>query len=223
MKTGDRTTVRRTLAVLGVTLPLLLVGTVGTGAWLFDHGYGPVARHDKPGTDAGKARDSIQSALEGAVGAITPQVAHSDGWYWVVRDSAHWDGEPRPTSTVYRTWSLRTRIDQSKYELLADQLAQYWKAHGYNVGRFQNFAGANTGTFVTDERQISATSPDGVFITLEMDTPGVSLQVSLDGVQYAGTEVYGKDPVQPGRRPDVYARQLAVASPTAEDSYWSHR
>ncbi|MBO1413283.1 hypothetical protein [Streptomyces sp. FH025] len=234
METGNHTKGRRklvvpgVLGVLGVLLLLLgmlllhLVRTVATEAWRFEHGRGPIARHDKPGTDAGQARDSIQSALEGAVGAITPQVAHSDGWYYVVRAEAHWDGEPRPTSTVYRTWSLQARIDRSKYQALADQLAQYWRAHGYNVGPFQNSAGANTGTFLTDERHISATSPDGVLITLEMDTPGVSLEASLDGVQYAGTEVYGENPARPGRGPDFYSQQLMVAPPTADDPYWSH-
>ncbi|MFJ3221497.1 hypothetical protein ACIPLC_36960 [Kitasatospora sp. NPDC086801] len=223
MQTSDRTTDRRRLVVLGVVLLLLLVGTVSTGAWLFAHGHGPIARHDKSGTDAGKARDGIQSALDGAAGAITPHVAHSDGWYYVVRDPNHWDGEPRPTSTVYRTWSLQARVDQSKYEALAGQLAQYWKAHGYHVGTFQNFAGANTDTHLTDERQISATSPEGVLVTLEMDAPGVSLQASLGGVQYAGTEVYGKDSAQPGRRLDTYPHQLRVTPPTVEDPYWSHR
>ncbi|CAM5547162.1 hypothetical protein BOQ63_005710 (plasmid) [Streptomyces viridifaciens] len=107
-------------------------------------------------------------------------------------------------------------------KILADQLAQYWKAHGYRVGPFQNFAGANTGTFVTEERQISATSPGGVFVTLEMDTPGVSSQASLDGVQFAGTEVYGKNPAIPGQKVDTYTRQLNVAPPTTDDPYWSH-
>ncbi|MCC9312225.1 hypothetical protein LN042_35070 [Kitasatospora sp. RB6PN24] len=223
MQTSDRTTARRWPVVLGMVLPLLLIGAVVTGIWAWNNGHGPVARHDKAGTDAGKARDDIQSALEGAVGAITPQVAHSDGWYWVVRDPEHWDGEPRQTSTVYRMWSLQARIDPSRYEVLADQLARYWKAHGYRVGPFQNFAGANTGTFPTDERQISATSPDGVFVTLEMDTPGVSLKASLDGVRYAGTEVYGNDPSQPDRQLDAYTHQLNVAPPTADDPYWSHR
>ncbi|MEU9047588.1 MULTISPECIES: hypothetical protein [unclassified Kitasatospora] len=120
-------------------------------------------------------------------------------------------------------WSPPRGIDQSKYKILADQLAQYWKAHGYSVGPFQNFVGANTHTLVTDERQISATSPDGVFITLEMDTPGVSLQASMEGVHYAGTEVYGKDPSQPGHQLDDYSHQLTVVPPTADDPYWSHR
>jgi hypothetical protein len=222
METGNHTKGLWKPAVFTVLL-LLLFGAVATGSWLFDNGHGPIARHDKPGTDAGQARDSIQRALEGSVGAITPQVAHSDGWYYVVRAENHWDGEPRPSSTVYRMWSLQTRIDRSRYEALADQLAQYWRAHGYSVGRFQNFAGANTGTFLTDERQISATSPDGVFVTLEMDTPGVSLQAFLDGVQYAGTEVYGKDPAQPGHRLGDYSHQLTVTPPTADDPYWSHR
>ncbi|MEU1288227.1 hypothetical protein [Kitasatospora sp. NPDC005856] len=223
MKTSDRTTARRWPAVLGVVLLLLLIGTAATGSWLFDNGYGPVARHDDPGTDAAKARDGIQSALEGAAGAITPQIAHCDGWYYVVRDPAHWDGEPMPTSTVYRTWSLQTRVDRSKYELLADQLARFWKANGYDVGPFQNSVGANTHTFVTDERRISATSPDGVFITLEMDTPGVSLEASVDGVHYAGTEVYGKAPTHPGSRPTTYSYPLSVIPPTVDDPYWSHR
>ncbi|WP_030241909.1 hypothetical protein [Streptomyces sp. NRRL S-350] len=223
MQTSDRTTTRRWPVILGMVLPLLLIGAVASGTWAWDHGHGPIARHDRPGTDAGKARDSIQSALEGAVGAITPQVAHSDGWYYVVRDPDHWDGEPVQTSTVYRMWSLQAPVDRSKYQALADQLAQYWTAHGYAVGKFRNFVGANTDTFPTDERQISATSPDGVQVTLEMDTPGVSLQASVDGVRYAGTEVYGKDPSQPGRRLDDYSHQLTVTPPSRDDPYWSHR
>ncbi|MFJ9456254.1 hypothetical protein ACIRST_14335 [Kitasatospora sp. NPDC101447] len=222
MQTGDRTTARRWPVVLGMVLPLLLIGAIATANWAWDHGHGPVARHDEPGTDAGKARDSIQSALEGSVGAITPQVAHSDGWYWVVRDPDHWDGEPMPTSHVYRMWSLQARIDRSKYKVLADQLARYWTAHGYTVGKFQNFVGANTDTFPTDERQISATSPDGVLVTLEMDTPGVSLQAFMDGVHNAGTEVYGKAPSQPGHRLDDYSHQLTVVPPITDDPYWSH-
>ncbi|MFB7618580.1 hypothetical protein [Kitasatospora sp. NPDC056181] len=221
MENSKRTTARRTPAAVGAVL-LLLVGAVATGAWLFKNGYGPVARHDEPGTDAAKARDSIQSALEGSVGAITPQVAHYDGWYYVDRDPDHWDGEPMPTSTVYRMWSLRAPVDRSKYKVLADQLAQYWTAHGYTVGKFRNFVGANTDTFPTDERQISATSPDGVFVILEMDTPGVSLQASMDGVHYAGTEVYGKDPAHPRRKVNDYSNQLSVAAPSTDDPYWSH-
>ncbi|MFD8781668.1 hypothetical protein [Kitasatospora sp. NPDC059599] len=222
MQTSDRTTARRWPVVLGTLLPILLIGTVTVGAWLFNHGHGPVARHDDPGTDAGKARDSIQSALEGSVGAITPQVAHSDGWYYVVRDPDHWDGEPTPTSTVDRMWSVQTRVDRSKYEALADQLARYWTAHGYTVGKFRNYIGTDTDPFPTDERQISATSPDGVFLTLEMDTSRVSLQASMSGVHFAGTEVYGMNPSQPGQRLDDYWHQLNVVPPTTDDPYWSH-
>ncbi|MFF5150428.1 hypothetical protein ACIG0C_21395 [Kitasatospora aureofaciens] len=114
MQTSDRSTTLRWPVTHGTVLPLLLISTVTTGVWLFDHGHSPIARHDKPGTDAGKARDSTPNAPEGAAGAITPQVTHSDGWYYVVRAEDHWDGEPRPTSTVYRTWSLKAQIHRSK-------------------------------------------------------------------------------------------------------------
>ncbi|MFJ9846002.1 hypothetical protein ACIRYZ_37285 [Kitasatospora sp. NPDC101155] len=50
----------------------------------------------------------------------------------------------------------------------------------------------------------------------------MSLQAFLDGVQFAGTEVYGKNPAVPGQKVDTYTRQLNVAPPTTDDPYWSH-
>ncbi|MEU6971931.1 hypothetical protein AB0A71_30190 [Kitasatospora aureofaciens] len=79
MQTSDRSTTLRWPVILGMVLPLLLVGTVTTGVWLFDHGHSPIARHDKPGTDAGKARDSIQIALQGAAG-LAPRQRTSRLW-----------------------------------------------------------------------------------------------------------------------------------------------
>ncbi|MFI9787036.1 hypothetical protein ACIHEI_26550 [Kitasatospora sp. NPDC051984] len=131
-------------------------------------------------------------------------------------------------STVHRTWPLRARTGPSKYRLPTDRPARYGKAHGCSAGPFQNFAGADAHTSVTDERRISATPPDGVLPTPEPDTPepdtpGVSLRATRDGVRYAGTEASGKDPARPGRRPDTHPYHPGPPSPPAEDPYRPHR
>ncbi|MFF1871523.1 hypothetical protein [Kitasatospora herbaricolor] len=213
----------------GVLVLLLALGGYGwaTGGWL--------PRLDRPVMTAEQARDRIDGALHGSLDGVAPAVPYLDDWYDVGRGDPHWDGEASRYSLVSRSWRVRVRLAPGRRDEFLAAVTASWRQRGYRVGPALDPAGKlNDGS--QDQVTRSATTPDGVFVTVTLDgrrqdpkagpggsAPYVTVVVAATAAdaEYGGTSVYGKPPAVPAdvpRRADGGPDR----APSVDDPYWSH-
>ncbi|MET9612275.1 SH3-like domain-containing protein [Kitasatospora indigofera] len=221
----------RTCAAVAAGLLVLLLALGGyvraTGGWL--------PRLDEPVMTAGQARDRIDGALHGSLDGVAPAVPYLDDWYDVARGDAHWDGEASRYSLVGRSWRVRVRLAPGRRDEFLAAVTASWQQRGYRAGPALDPAGRPYDGS-QDHVTRSATTPDGVFVTVTLDghrqdptagqggpAPYVTVVVAatVADAEYGGASVYGKPPPLPADLPRR-ADGSPDRTPGVDDPYWSH-
>ncbi|MFJ8625594.1 hypothetical protein ACIRD3_22465 [Kitasatospora sp. NPDC093550] len=202
---------KRPRRALGCSAAAVLV--LATGAGLFYNGYGPMALKDRDNARSPReTRMRLNGTLQAAMGAITPPLAYSGGFYAVDREPDHADGEPSLLSGVREVVAVRTKVAPAKVQVLLDRMSQLWGDCRRTDTTVEYLHKCDTDLNCSGHGEVLFT------LSVTTSTADSSVKVHLSGaaflVRFQPREDYGTPPV--GERPSP------EPAPDLDDPYWSH-